>query len=296
MSEEIVKQKDTVANRILLQIQGLEKEGNITLPKTYSVENALKAAWLVLQSTKDTNKKPVLRTCTPESIGEALYYMALQGLSPAKNQCYFIAYGDQLTMSRSYFGTVAAAKNVNREMKTVNSQVIYQGDEFTYEIVPETGQKRVLSHKQEFANIDNTKIVGAYSIIIGTDGSIIHTEVMTYVQILAAWRQSRMNPVLANGSLNPKSFHAKFTDQACLKTVIARACKMIINTSDDSGIMADAFNRTTEQEFETKDVTPLVPEERKSTISNVLPSIEEEGAEEIEEDSEVFDAMFGGNG
>lgn len=300
--KELVKQRETVANIVLTKIQGLEKQGDIALAPNYSAENALKSAWLTLQSTKDMDKRPVLQVCTDKSVREALYNMVIQGLSPSKNQCYFIAYGDQLALSRSYFGTVAAAKNVNREMKGINSQVIYQGDEFVYEILPETGQKRIISHKQEFGNIDNSKIIGAYSIIMGVDGSIIHTEVMTYAQILTAWKQSRLKPVLDNGKLNPRSFHAKFTDQACLKTVIARACKMIINTSDDKGVMAGAFNRTTEQEYEEKVVSPEPGPEKKSTITSQLPVAEEpapcevEEAEEFceEQDPAVEDSLFGG--
>jgi recombination protein RecT len=120
-----------------------------------------------------------------------------------------------------------------------------------------------------------------------------------------------MNPVLNDGSLKQGSFHAKFTDQACLKTVIARACKMFINTSDDSTLMADAFNRTTEHEF--RDVSPEINElpEKKSTISNQLPTLDEEDYsddeaetayemledeyEEAEEfvDDDVLDSLFG---
>ena len=34
----------------------------------------------------------------------------LQGLEVDKKQCYFIVYGDKLTMFRSYYGDVAVAK------------------------------------------------------------------------------------------------------------------------------------------------------------------------------------------
>jgi recombination protein RecT len=304
-------QKDNQANRTLERVKSLEKEGNISLPKNYSAENALKSAWLILQGTVTRSKEPVLKVCTPDSIGQALFDMVLQALSPAKKQCYFIAYGNELSLSRSYFGSVAAAKNVNSDIKTINSQVIYRDDEFSYHINPETGMKAIDEHKQKITNISNDAIVGAYSVIIGKNDKILHTELMTYDQILTAWRQSYMNPVLNDGSLKQGSFHAKFTDQACLKTVIARACKMFINTSDDSTLMADAFNRTTEHEF--RDVSPEINElpEKKSTISNQLPTLDEEEYsddeaetayemledeyEEAEEfvDDDVLDSLFG---
>ena len=39
------------------------------------------------------------------------------------------------------------------------------------------------------------------------------------------------------------------------KTVINRACKRFINTSDDSPVLVDAFNRTTESEYNREERT-----------------------------------------
>jgi recombination protein RecT len=43
------------------------------------------------------------------------------------------------------------------------------------------------------------------------------------------------------------SVHAEFTDQMCKKTVINRACKNTINSSDDANL-AEAFENTSENE------------------------------------------------
>ena len=89
-----------VADAVLVKIAHFQKAGDIRLPADYSPENALKSAWLILLETKNREGKPVLETCTKESIANALLNMVIQGLSPVKKQCDFIAYGDKLTMSR----------------------------------------------------------------------------------------------------------------------------------------------------------------------------------------------------
>ena len=67
------------------QSQGLD------LPGSYSAPNALTQAFLRLQTIKNSNKQPVLQACTPTSIIQSLMDMVVQGLSPAKNQCYLMA-------------------------------------------------------------------------------------------------------------------------------------------------------------------------------------------------------------
>ena len=81
---------DFVANKINAFVSNNE----IDLPKNYSVNNALKGAWLVLQEVKDRQGKPALHFCTKSSIANALLNMVILGLNPINNQIYFIPYGD----------------------------------------------------------------------------------------------------------------------------------------------------------------------------------------------------------
>ena len=106
-----LKEKDITAT-VLERIKELQSTRALTLPKDYSPENALKSAYIILQETVDKDKKPVLSVCTTASIASCLLDMVVQGLSPLKKQCYFIAYGSKLTLSRSYFGSIAIAKRV----------------------------------------------------------------------------------------------------------------------------------------------------------------------------------------
>jgi len=222
-TNKVAISEKNIADHVLAKVNDFQKANALILPKDYSPENALKSAFLILQETVDRDKNPVLTKCSRESIASCLLDMVVQGLSPMKKQCYFIAYGSKLQMSRSYQGSVAIAKRVG--LKSVVSNVIYEGDKFNYEIQSETGRKRIVEHKQELGNIDLKKIIGAYAITEMEDGTK-DLEVMNMIQIKNSWNQGS-----AKGN---SGAHINFTDEMAKKTVISRACKMIINSSDDS--------------------------------------------------------------
>lgn len=221
-----------ITDTVLTRVQELENSNQLHFPQNYSYQNALKSAWLILQETKDKTGNSVLQSCSKESIANTLLNMVVQGLSPAKKQCYFIAYGKQLQLSRSYFGTVAVLKRL-KDVKDVFSNVIYDKDEFEIELDLETGLKRVTKHVQNFENIDPSKIKGAYAVVVKTDGTK-YTEVMNINQIKASWNQGQ-----AKGN---SGAHNNFADQMAMKTVITRACKMFVNTSDDSDLLIEAIH------------------------------------------------------
>lgn len=223
---------EETVNLVLEKINNFKSNGQIKLPDNYSPENALKSAWLILQEVVDRNQKPVLEACSVASVANALLDMVVQGLNPVKKQCYFIAYGAKLQMSRSYMGTEMLAKRVGgaREIK---ANAIYEGDVFEYEVNPQTGRKKVTKHEQKMENLDHEKVKGAYAIVIFTDGSV-DTEIMNIKQIRSAWNQGA-----AKGA---SPAHKNFTDEMAKKTVINRACKNIINSSDD----ADLYEGTTD--------------------------------------------------
>lgn len=214
-----------VCDEVIARVNKLEQDKMLVLPKDYAVENHLKAAWLILQETQDKNHKPVLESCSKPSIANCLLDMTLQGLSASKKQCYFVAYGNKLTLMRSYFGTVALAKRSGGMKGNPIANVVYENDEFVYDIDPATGLTRIIKHTQKMENIDLKKIVGAYCIIHLTDGTTQVT-IMSMQQIRNAWAQGQ-------GGGTSKA-HTNFTDEMCKKTVIGRACKMLINSSDDA--------------------------------------------------------------
>lgn len=230
---------DVVADRV----RQFQERGEIHFPAHYSPENAMKSAWLALQSTTDKDKRLALDVCTKNSIANALLDMVVQGLNPAKKQGYFIVYGQELVFQRSYFGTMAVTKQVTGASDIV-AQVIYEGDDFEYEI-DERGRKRLVRHVQALANIDKDKIVGSYCNIIWDDGRTF-MDLMTIDQLKQAWKQSKMYPVNDQGNIKADSTHGKFTADMAIKTVINRTCKYYINSSNDSSLVIEHFQRADE--------------------------------------------------
>ena len=219
----------------MTKVTKFKETGELVLPSDYSPENALKSAYLILSETVDKAKNPVLTTCTSTSIANCLLNMVVQGLSPMKNQCYFIAYGDKLQLSRSYLGSIAVARRVG--LKDIVANVVYENDEFVYQIEKETGRFKILEHSQDMDNIDISKIRGAYAITTMNDGTS-NVTVMTLAQIKTSWLQG-----YAKGN---SGAHNNFTDEMCKKTVINRACKIIINSSTDLMLPKNEIDDTVE--------------------------------------------------
>lgn len=221
-----VLDEKTMADQVLSKLSNYQERREINLPKDYSPQNALKSAWLTILETQDKNKKPATEVCTKESVANALLKMVIQGLSTAKAQCYFVVHGNQLTMMRSYQGTKAVAKRV-AGIKDVLPHVIYEGDIFEFDLDATTGRKKLVKHEQKFGSIDDSKITGAYAIVIESDGSL-QLEVMTIAQIRKAWNQGYVGDA-----------HKNFPGEMAKKTVTYRACKGYINSSNDADLFKD---------------------------------------------------------
>lgn len=224
------------------KVKQFQEAGELHFPAGYSPQNAMKSAWLILQNTQDRNKKPALEVCSRDSVANALLDMVVQGLNPAKKQGYFIVYGNQLTFQRSYFGTMAVTKRV-AGAKSIDAAVIYEGDEVDYEMV--NGRITNLKHKQKFGNINKEKVIGAYATIVLDDKNTYH-EIMTIDELRKAWSKaqfwSKDQDVEKKGST-----HDEFKGEMAKKTVINRACKKFLNSSDDSSLVMDHFNGSDER-------------------------------------------------
>ncbi len=205
-----------------------KQEYGLTFPADYNPTNALMGAYLILKETCDKNGKNVLETCSQVSIANSLMDMVTMGLSMQKKQCYPIAYGGKLQCQVSYHGHKAMAHRYGA--KTINAEVIYEGDTFKYHI--ENGRKVLDEHTQSFENIDLTKIKGAYCVIGLSDGST-YMEVMNIGQIKTAWKKGY-------GYKEGSGTHAEFTDMMAKKTVTSRACKQIVQQYGDV-FAVDAF-------------------------------------------------------
>ena len=222
-------QKD-ITDQVTTKVNDMRKEG-LALPRAYSPANALKSAFFAMTNAPGGS---LLEKCSPESIANSLLDMVVQGLSPAKTQCYFVPYGNTLKMTRSYFGTQAVLKRL-KEVNDVWANIIYQGDEFETDF--DHGREVLVIHKSSFSNKDNP-IVGAYCIIEKTDNTQVLT-VMTKKEIDASWSQAKT-----------KNVQNKFPQEMAKRTVINRAAKAFVNTSDDSDLLIEAINNTTANEYQ----------------------------------------------
>lgn len=227
-----------ISEAVLAKVQTMQETGGLVLPEDYHAGNALNAAYLKFKQLEDKNHKPAEQVCTKESVALALMDMVIQGLSPAKNQCYFVVHGNQLTLMRSYMGTVAAAKRFGG-VKSVHAQVVYKNDRFEFEIDPSTGTKKVTVHEQSLESIEEGTIRAAYAVVITKDD--VYYEIMTMDEIRKAWAQGA-----AKGG---SPAHKNFPQEMAKKTAINRACKLFVNTSTDADPLADAYNRTTANDY-----------------------------------------------
>ena len=250
VAEQGKKNAELVVNNafidgLSMQLQEKTKYG-LSFPADYNPTNALMGAYLIMKETTDKNGKCILESCSQASIANSLMDMATLGLNASKKQGYFIAYGGKCQFQKSYFGNITLARR--NGLKTINAEIIYDGDTFKYHI--ENGMKVIDVHEQDFMNIDNDKILGAYAVAVMDDGRKV-VEVMNINQLKKAWNQ-RMGGLKEDAS----STHMKFKDQMAKKTVINRLCKLIGNTSTDGNIseISDRLDEVAEVDMVEEDV------------------------------------------
>lgn len=212
--------KNDISAQVLAKIDSFQKSGELTLPKDYNAENALKSAYIILSDPKNN----ILAKCDKSSVAEALLKMVVYGVSPIKKQCYFIPYGEKLECSISYAGNIAIAKRYGK-LKSIKGNAIFKGDTFEFEVDSVTGRRKIVKHAQTLDSIGTNEIIGAYAVYELTDGTT-DVEVMNINQIKMAWGQG--------GSKGGSPAHKNFADQMAIKTAINRACKLLISSSDDS--------------------------------------------------------------
>lgn len=266
MSQEntaLVEAKKDITSQVLAKIDAFQSAGELRLPKEYSVENALKSAYIILSDPKNN----LLAKCDKSSVAEALLKMVIYGVSPIKKQCYFVPYGEKLECSISYAGNIAIAKRFGN-LKSIKGNAIFEGDNFEFEVDSVTGRRKVISHSQTLESVGSLVLKGAYAVYELEDGTS-DVEVMNIKQIQASWAQG--------GAKGNSPAHKNFPDQMAIKTVLNRACKLLISSSDDS-VLYDSL-----EEEKTIDVTSEnVSHEVKTKANREFIDFEE--AEVVEEE------------
>jgi len=273
MANEVAQTQRSIDTLVQSQINDLVAEENgLKLPKNYAVGNAIKSAFFTLKSSNDGDLIQ-MATRIPEmqtSIANALMDMVVQGLTPAKTQVYFIKYGQKVQMQRSYFGTQAALKRLT-EVDDCWANVVHEGDKF--DISAEDDRLVVTGWHPTLEGLDK-EIKFVYAVIKMEDGSKQYT-VMTLKQIKNSWSQTRSKGAVQN----------KFSDEMAKRTVLNRAAKNILNTSDDSDLVVGAINNTTSNEYDddkpAKDVTPKKVDDLIGNASTEEPTTSEDEPKDV---------------
>lgn len=236
-SQEIdyVSFKNRVTESVMKKIADLQSHGGVTVPKGYSAQNQIYLAFLQLSTMEDPKTHQlILPMVSVQSVANTLLRMCIKGLSLDKSQCAFVKRGGELTLQVQYQGNAMLAKRYGAG--DPQAQVIYEGDDFEFEINPRTGKKVVTKHVQKLENINNEKggahIRGAWCLVpyAGHPELDPKVEVMTMEEIRTAWQQG------ATAGQSPA--HKNFPQEMAKRTVINRACKLFIQTSEDAGVYA----------------------------------------------------------
>lgn len=269
-STAVATVKNDISAQVLSKIDAFQKSGELTLPKGYNAENALKSAYIILSDPKNN----ILAKCDKASVAEALLKMVVYGVSPIKKQCYFIPYGEKLECSISYAGNIAIAKRYGN-LKSIKGNAIFEGDTFEFQVDQTTGHRKITKHIQTLESVGSNKIKGAYAVYELNDGSV-DVEVMSINQIQTSWNQG--------GSKGNSPAHKNFADQMAIKTVLNRACKLLISSSDDSVLydpleeetFIDVTSENVKHEIKTqanKDIIDIEVEDPE-ILSKPIPNME----------------------
>lgn len=249
----------TIADTVQNRITDLVKAGRLNIPADYSIGNAMSSAYLKLEKTKTRDGKPVLESCTKNSIANTLLDMAIMGLSMSKDQCYPIAYGQELTCFVSVWGKIAAFKRLKGVEGDPVANLIYEGDEV--EISNESGELAIASHKQKWESVVKGTITGAYASV--TFKGQKRWAVLPMREILEAWSKSQADKE-----------HKTFTGEFAKRTALNRLMKSIIKTTSDSDILAETIDENEKQHFDFEnagEVVETVKQDAKTATASAQP-------------------------
>lgn len=279
---DIQAMREKTVETVLDKLREYKDQKKIHLPADYSVENAMKSAWLKIQDVQDKNKRPAYEVCTTGSMANSLLSMAIQGLNPDKYQCYFIVYGRSLELYRSHLGSIVVAMRVNPEIKAIYSVPIYSKDRLEWHF--ENGVRIFDEHKQTFESLMENRVAGAYAVAIDKNDKTLFSELMLMHQLKEAWAQSRAKPITDTGELKEGSVHARFTDEMSRKTVTQRLCKRIIGSSDDKSLLAQKARESDEIIARTESQNLIEMDANKGEVIDIGPRKPEPEPEPIEDE------------
>lgn len=245
MADNAIAIVKDVSDAVMARINDMTDKQELVLPEGYNAGTALRSALLLIQETKDKNGKTALEVCTKASITNTLLNMCIQGLQPSKRQCYFIVYGNQLQLFRSYFGTQAALRRAVPSVGKIVTDLVHEGDDVEFGTSPFGERYAVRVITDPITNIDRPIVYG-FCNIFDLNGNLMASTLMTWKDIQKSWSKTR------SGGQTQK----EFPEEMAKRTLINRACKHILNSSTEAdSIVTAAFNHTTDNEYHREETT-----------------------------------------
>lgn len=162
--------------------------------------------------------------CSIPSVINSLLKCAADGLLPDGREAALVKYGNVAQYMPMVYGLIKRMKN-SGEISTVNAHIVYENDEFDFEIVDGVES---FKHKPKLFG-ERGNIILAYAVVSLRDGGK-HIEVMTKADIdkVRASSKSKDGPAWKN-----------WYDEMAKKSVIHRAAKRVPTSSDIAGLMAN---------------------------------------------------------
>lgn len=288
MTNQVAKKSNTsvstVINQAIEEFDNMIAKDHFDLPEKYSYKNAIQQTRFLLNKGIESGQnkgKTILEVCTPQSIMQSVIEMAQKGLNPAKEQCYFIPYGNTCNLSISYQGKIAIAKREGEDIKDVYGYAVYKDDEFELDFNIANGTYNIKNYNPDVTKWSKDTLIGAFALIINNEDKVKYTEYMTMEQIRSAWNMGAMK----GGS----PAHKNFPDQMAIKTVKSRAVKSFINSSNDEDLMSyeEKSIKATDESFSNE----LEKNANLLELDTEYEVIDEETTQNAdEEDGEIIDS------
>lgn len=260
-------------------IKNSAQELGKALPAHLNPERLVRIALTCIRLT------PGLAQCTPESFLGSLFVLAQTGLEPIAGRAYLLPFvnnrkiGNQWVKVKEvqaligYKGLIELFYR-HESALTIDTQIVYEHDEFTYEY----GTDSYLKHKPAFK--DRGQVVAYYAIAkLKGGGSIFR--VMSREDALDHGRKHSKTYDAQSNQFNQFSPWAKEPDAMCQKTVLIQLAKMLpLSVELQKAISVDEtsreYKRGIDSAFDLKDTTDW----------NVTETSEAEPLEEIPAEQE----------
>ena len=194
---------------------------------------------------------------------------------------YLVPYGQTLNFMASYKGMVKMAEKYSqRKIRSIYAKLVRDGDGFEETI--ENGEPTVKFSPVPFSNAE---IIGAFAVCNFADGGSL-VETMSKAEIEPCRKKSRAS--------NSPAW-SQFWGEMAKKTVINRACKIFVNTSTDADPLADAYNRTTANDYIGDEFVDAEAEELNENAFDAIMAEDEQEADsaEIERSELEFEPVEG---